>query len=226
MARNSRIKKKKNQIVFDEKERREYLTGFRKRKEERRRKARDELERQIKEEKKKQKEMRLEAMRKEREKAGLPTIDEIIEKNTKKIELQNHTITISDIDNLARPKLFDSDDEKNPDKDEEEDENDSSGDEEEERKEGEGDDDDKKRQKGSKKKSALAKLNSKMSEKLIQLEKRKRQLGMLNENPLKAKKKKIAKRCSKSTKKFNKKDSKFKKKKDIKRQKYLNKKGL
>ncbi|XP_037037242.1 ribosomal RNA-processing protein 17 [Bradysia coprophila] len=45
-------KKRKVELVFDEKKRREYLSGFRKRKQERRKKARDDLELQVKEERK------------------------------------------------------------------------------------------------------------------------------------------------------------------------------
>ncbi|KAJ6634983.1 Ubiquitin-like modifier-activating enzyme ATG7 [Pseudolycoriella hygida] len=45
-------KKRKLELVFDEKKRKEYLTGFRKRKQERRKKARDDLELQVKEERK------------------------------------------------------------------------------------------------------------------------------------------------------------------------------
>jgi len=45
-------KKRKVELVFDEKKRREYLSGFRKRKQERRKKAKDDLEVQVKEERK------------------------------------------------------------------------------------------------------------------------------------------------------------------------------
>ena len=42
--------KKKTEIVFDEAKRRDFLTGFRKRKQERRQKAKDEYEKTLKEE--------------------------------------------------------------------------------------------------------------------------------------------------------------------------------
>jgi len=45
-------KKRKVELVFDEKKRKEYLSGFRKRKQERRKKAKDDLEVQVKEERK------------------------------------------------------------------------------------------------------------------------------------------------------------------------------
>ena len=43
-------KKKKSEIIFDEAKRRDFLTGFRKRKQERRQKAKDEHEIKLKEE--------------------------------------------------------------------------------------------------------------------------------------------------------------------------------
>ena len=43
-------KKRKSEIVFDETKRKDFLTGFRKRKQERRQKAKDEQEKQLKEE--------------------------------------------------------------------------------------------------------------------------------------------------------------------------------
>ncbi|XP_055321178.1 nucleolar protein 12, partial [Sitodiplosis mosellana] len=45
-------KKKKTELVFDPKKRREFLTGFRKRKQERRQKAKEDLDKQVKEERK------------------------------------------------------------------------------------------------------------------------------------------------------------------------------
>ena len=42
--------RRKTEIVFDETKRRDFLTGFRKRKEERRKKARDEAEKKLKDE--------------------------------------------------------------------------------------------------------------------------------------------------------------------------------
>lgn len=47
---NRKNKKTKTSVVFDEKARRDYLTGFRRRKNERRKKARDQAERELKEE--------------------------------------------------------------------------------------------------------------------------------------------------------------------------------
>ena len=49
--RAPRNKKTKTSIVFDADARKEFLTGFRKRKNERRRKAKEQLERELKEEK-------------------------------------------------------------------------------------------------------------------------------------------------------------------------------
>ena len=43
-------KQRKTEIVFDENKRRDFLTGFRKRKEERRKKAKEQYERELKEE--------------------------------------------------------------------------------------------------------------------------------------------------------------------------------
>ena len=55
MVRKAKNRSTKTMIVFDEKKRRDYLTGFRKRKEERRKKARVQLEKELKDEVKKAK---------------------------------------------------------------------------------------------------------------------------------------------------------------------------
>ena len=43
-------KKRKTEVVFDESKRRDFLTGFRKRKDERRKKAREQMETKLKQE--------------------------------------------------------------------------------------------------------------------------------------------------------------------------------
>ncbi|CAF1130189.1 unnamed protein product, partial [Brachionus calyciflorus] len=68
----------KSQVIFNEDDRANYLLGFRKRKQERKKKARTELEDMIKKEKKRQKELKAQAILDERKKAGLPMFDDKI----------------------------------------------------------------------------------------------------------------------------------------------------
>ena len=133
----------------------------------------------------------------ERKKAGLLPIDEIVDKNIRQIELKDHTITISDIDNLTKLNKAESEE----DDDEEDDDVDNDLD---------------KQQLA--KKSNVSKNFSKINEKLLKLEKHKKLLDQQNlkQNPSKAKKKKNNSLCNKSTKKFQIKDVKCKRKKRFK----------
>jgi len=52
MGKSKRIRKPKNELVFDPKKREDFLTGFTKRKQQRKKKAQDEMDKQLKVEKK------------------------------------------------------------------------------------------------------------------------------------------------------------------------------
>ncbi|OCT83171.1 hypothetical protein XELAEV_18025709mg [Xenopus laevis] len=98
------------EVIFDEEKRREYLTGFHKRKMQRRKTAVEEIKRKIKEEQKKMKEERHKEymkMLKEREEAlcELEENDELEEMVTSKTESvrydhPNHTVTVTTISDL------------------------------------------------------------------------------------------------------------------------------
>ncbi|KAG8556599.1 hypothetical protein GDO81_018126 [Engystomops pustulosus] len=97
----------KREVVFDEEKRKEYLTGFHKRKLQRRKAAVEEIKRKIKEEQKKMREERHKEymkMLKEREEA-LEEADEIEQLVTSKTESiifdhPNHTVTVTTISDL------------------------------------------------------------------------------------------------------------------------------
>ncbi|XP_018426862.1 PREDICTED: nucleolar protein 12 [Nanorana parkeri] len=100
-------KASRRELVFDEEKRREYLTGFHKRKLQRRKAAVEEIKLKIKEEQKRMKEERHKEymkMLKEREEA-LEEIDEIERLVTAKTESflydhPNHTVTVTTISDL------------------------------------------------------------------------------------------------------------------------------
>ncbi|XP_052781415.1 nucleolar protein 12-like [Mya arenaria] len=89
----------KSTIVFDEKARKDYLTGFRKRKDERRKKAQEQVQRMIKEDRKllKQKMKEFETVKTRYQQ--LPTDLELIAER-QVTELPNHTVTITDISDI------------------------------------------------------------------------------------------------------------------------------
>lgn len=97
----------RRELVFDEEKRREYLTGFHKRKLQRRKAAVEEIKQKIKEEQKRMKEDRHKEymkMLKEREEA-LEEIDEVERLVTAKTESvlydhPNHTVTVTTISDL------------------------------------------------------------------------------------------------------------------------------
>ncbi|RNA18661.1 hypothetical protein BpHYR1_042265 [Brachionus plicatilis] len=93
----SRIKNTKSQIVFNEEERANYLLGFRKRKQERKKKAREELDQTIRKEKKRQRELKAQSILDERKKAGLPLFnDKVIVSSRDVIDTGDNEIIISD----------------------------------------------------------------------------------------------------------------------------------
>ncbi|XP_054718943.1 nucleolar protein 12-like [Uloborus diversus] len=97
MKTKKKIKKSKVHLVFDEKDRVNFLTGFAKRKMERKMKAKQKLESRLKEEKKRimqsQKEALREAIMNQR---GVPEIEHLL--NPVTYDLPNHTVTISEIE--------------------------------------------------------------------------------------------------------------------------------
>ncbi|XP_040264205.1 nucleolar protein 12 [Bufo bufo] len=107
MGKKRQKKAARRELVFDEEKRREYLTGFHKRKVQRRKAAVEEIKRKIKEEQKKMREERHKEymkMLKEREEA-LEEADEIEQLVTSKKESvifdhPNHTVTVTTISDL------------------------------------------------------------------------------------------------------------------------------
>ncbi|OWF46464.1 nucleolar protein 12-like [Mizuhopecten yessoensis] len=98
--RAPRNKQTKQTLVFDDNARLEFLTGFRKRKNERRKKAKDEKEIQLKEDRKEFKRKRKEMIEKSfffkgRSKQKGPELDDIGKPTV--TELPEHTVTITDI---------------------------------------------------------------------------------------------------------------------------------
>ncbi|XP_060074862.1 nucleolar protein 12-like [Ylistrum balloti] len=96
-------RKTKKVLVFDETARLEFLTGFRKRKNERRKKAKDDKEIQLKEDKKELKRQRRELIEKSfyfkgKSKQKAPELDEIGKPTV--TELPEHTVTITDISEI------------------------------------------------------------------------------------------------------------------------------
>jgi hypothetical protein len=138
-----------------------------------------------------------------RKKAGLIPIEEEVNKTIQKIDLTNHTITISDMPDFNKRKFADLDDDDEEDDDENVDEAAI------------------KETKKEKKLVADREL-SKITEKLEKLEKRRFELdhqGTGKKNIKSALKKRSNTQCNKSTRKFTVKDKKVRKKKSIKKAK-------
>ncbi|XP_071129834.1 nucleolar protein 12-like [Mytilus galloprovincialis] len=103
--RQPKNRKTKTILVFDVKAREEFLTGFRKRKNERRKKAQDERKSQMKIDKKESKQRRRELLKKSMEYTGKrkkqnPEMDfkEFVKPEV--IDLPEHTVTITDISDI------------------------------------------------------------------------------------------------------------------------------
>ncbi|XP_077308461.1 nucleolar protein 12 isoform X2 [Lithobates pipiens] len=107
MGKRKKVSSSRRELVFDEEKRKEYLTGFHKRKLQRRKAAVEEIKQKIKEEQKRMKEERHKEymkMLKEREEA-LEEADEIERLVTAKTESvlfdhPNHTVTVTTISDL------------------------------------------------------------------------------------------------------------------------------
>merc|ERR1712050_684044 len=100
-----KFKKKKNRatktkLLFDDEARTNYLKGFSKRKQERKKKAMEALERRTKEEERRLKEKYREKMKKYRENQNndIPELEEIFE--SKKIDFTNHTVTVTKVKDI------------------------------------------------------------------------------------------------------------------------------
>ncbi|CAL1294176.1 unnamed protein product [Larinioides sclopetarius] len=92
-------KQKKVHLIFDEKEREDYLTGFRKRNLERKLKRQQTLDALLKEEKKKIKKNQKEALHNAiKSQKQVPEIQHLLEPVT--YDLPDHTVTISEISNM------------------------------------------------------------------------------------------------------------------------------
>ena len=95
----------KTAIVFDEAARTEYLTGFRKRKEERRKKAKEQIEKEVKDEIKKAKDKAREFVEKQR--SGelssshriVPEIEHLLPTDVH--DLGSHTVSVTHIEDLS-----------------------------------------------------------------------------------------------------------------------------
>lgn len=98
-------RKTKTILVFDVKAREEFLTGFRKRKNERRKKAQDERKSQMKLDKKESKQRRKELLKKSMEYTGKrkkqnPEMDFKEFVKSEVLDLPQHTVTITDISDV------------------------------------------------------------------------------------------------------------------------------
>lgn len=102
LHRNPKNRTTKVHLIFDEKKRKEFLTGFRKRKAERKKKYEEKMKKEIKEERKRlQTELRAK-IKKSSSNRCVPEIEHLIDK-PHVFELPEHTVTITSIsDNQYR----------------------------------------------------------------------------------------------------------------------------
>ncbi|CAL1676099.1 unnamed protein product [Lasius platythorax] len=88
-------RRKKITLVFDEEKRREFLGGFRKRKLERKKRAQEQLQKQLKEEQKKIKQAARERYKKLVSHRNVPEIEELLSKQ--EYDLESHTVSILEL---------------------------------------------------------------------------------------------------------------------------------
>ncbi|KAK3601814.1 hypothetical protein CHS0354_041729 [Potamilus streckersoni] len=102
VKRKAKNRKTKSSIMFDETARVEFLTGFKKRKDERRKKAHEQMERKQKEEHKEWKRKRKELMlnRAKNHQSVPEDLKELVSQSVEVKELPNHTITIVDMSDI------------------------------------------------------------------------------------------------------------------------------
>ncbi|KAL3876624.1 hypothetical protein ACJMK2_034442 [Sinanodonta woodiana] len=102
IKRKTKNRKTKSSVVFDETARAEFLTGFKKRKDERRKKAHEQIERKQKEEHKEWKRKRKELMvhRTKNHQSVPEDLEEMFSQSVEVKELPNHTITIVDMSDI------------------------------------------------------------------------------------------------------------------------------
>merc|ERR1712141_894859 len=97
-------KKRKSEIVFDETRRKDFLTGFRKRKQERREKAKDQQEKQLKEEIRLAKEKAKKDVPKSSSNQIVPEVEHLLQQSrpTDVHDLGTHTVSVTHLD-LSKP---------------------------------------------------------------------------------------------------------------------------
>ncbi|XP_011417849.3 nucleolar protein 12 [Magallana gigas] len=102
--RRRKNRKTKQFLVFNEEDRAEYLTGFRKRKKQRQQHAKDEREKKLKEDRKALKQQRKDLLLKSQRFTGrkkkVAALDDIDEVETSVMDLPSHTVTVSDISEI------------------------------------------------------------------------------------------------------------------------------
>ncbi|XP_061196428.1 nucleolar protein 12-like [Saccostrea echinata] len=103
--RSKKNRKTKKILVFNEQNRIEYLTGFRKRKKERQQHAKEERENRLKEDKRALKQQRKELLLKSQKYAGkrkskMSALDDIEDVETSVVDLPAHTVTLTDISEI------------------------------------------------------------------------------------------------------------------------------
>ncbi|GAB6025940.1 nucleolar protein 12 [Chamberlinius hualienensis] len=92
-------KRTKVQVVFSEDKRKDYLCGFKKRKDERKRKGREQLELKLKEEKKQIKQERKEVLLNMfQQQKTIPEVQNLVKPVT--YELEEHTVTVTSINDV------------------------------------------------------------------------------------------------------------------------------
>ncbi|KFM73616.1 Nucleolar protein 12, partial [Stegodyphus mimosarum] len=97
--KEKRNKRQKIHLIFDEKERTEFLTGFRKRKLERKMKVKEDLAEMLKKEKKKIKQSQKETIRNTiLSQRQVPEVQHLLEPVT--YDLPDHTVTIKEVDDM------------------------------------------------------------------------------------------------------------------------------
>ncbi|CAD6203469.1 GSCOCG00009777001-RA-CDS [Cotesia congregata] len=96
--KGQKVKRKKFTLVFDEEKRKEFLTGFRKRKLQRIQKAKEEFEAQCKEEKKRIRREAKENLKKLVSQRDIPELEELVAQTEHKYEMQGKTVSILELD--------------------------------------------------------------------------------------------------------------------------------
>nr|XP_006816333.1 PREDICTED: nucleolar protein 12-like isoform X2 [Saccoglossus kowalevskii] len=103
-------RKNKFKLVFDEENRAEFLSGFHKRKEERRKKARDDAERKLKEAKRKEREERRKILKQKlhryQNSASFHALDGLLNPEPTMYDHPEHTVTVTTITDVNLDENF------------------------------------------------------------------------------------------------------------------------